>query len=51
MDNKEKQFTGAMDVKQNCVWMRVSRSDTQIPTSNLVAFFMQMHDVQLIRQK
>jgi hypothetical protein len=49
MDNKEKQFTGAVDVKQNCLWMGVSRAITQIPTSNLVAFFMKMQDVQLIR--
>jgi hypothetical protein len=49
MDNKEKQFTGAVDVKQNCVWIGVSRAVTQISTSNLVAFFMQMQDVQLIR--
>jgi hypothetical protein len=50
MDNKEKQFAGAVNVKQNCICMGVSRAVTQISTSNLVAFFMQMKDVQLIRQ-
>jgi hypothetical protein len=39
MDNEEKQFTGAVNAKQNCVWMGVSRAVTQIPTSKLVAFF------------
>jgi hypothetical protein len=49
MENEEKQFTGALNVKQNCVWMGVSRAITQISTSNLVAFFMHIQDVQLIR--
>jgi hypothetical protein len=40
MENKEKQFIGAVTVKQNCIWMGVPRALTKIYTSTLVAFFM-----------
>jgi hypothetical protein len=43
--NEEKQFTGAVNVKQNCVWIGVLRATTQITTSNLVAFFMYIYPV------
>jgi hypothetical protein len=48
MKNKEKQFTGAVNVMQACVWMGVSRAFTQISASNLAAFFTHQQDVQLI---
>jgi hypothetical protein len=47
MENKEKRFIDAMNVKQACVWMDVSRAITQISTSNLVAFLIHIQAVQL----
>jgi hypothetical protein len=49
MENKEKQFAGAVNVKQACVWMGFSRGITQISTYNLVTFVMHIQAVQLIR--
>jgi hypothetical protein len=47
--NEEKQFIGALNVKQNYIWMGLSRAITQISTSNLVTFFVNTQNVQLIR--
>jgi hypothetical protein len=49
MENKEKQFISAVNVKQACVWMGVSRGITQISASNVVTFVVHIQDVQLIR--
>jgi hypothetical protein len=38
----------AMNVRQNCVWMSVSRALTKISTSDLVVFFTHIQNVQLI---
>jgi hypothetical protein len=37
MENEKEYFTGAVNVKQACVWMGASRTITQISTCNLVA--------------
>jgi hypothetical protein len=48
---KWKQFTDAVNVKQAYVWRasRVSRIIIQITTSDMVASFKHINDVQLIR--
>jgi hypothetical protein len=48
MENEEKKLTAAVNVKQNYVAMSVPGVIIQIFTSNLVAFFMHIHNVQLI---
>jgi hypothetical protein len=48
MENEEKHFTGAVNVKQAYVWMRVSRAIARISTSDLINFFMHIQDVQLM---
>jgi hypothetical protein len=39
-EGKKKRKNGAVNVKQACVWVGISRAITQIYNSNLVAFFM-----------
>jgi hypothetical protein len=46
---QEKQFRGAVNLKQARVWMSVSRAVTQISISKAAAFFCHMQDVWLIR--
>jgi hypothetical protein len=48
-DRKEK-LIDAVNVKQKCVWMGISRAITQIFSLNLDAFFMHIQNVQLIKQ-
>jgi hypothetical protein len=48
--DKKKKLIDALNVKQNCVWMGISRAVTQIFSLTLVVFIMHIQNIQLIKQ-
>jgi hypothetical protein len=49
MVNEEKQLIGVVNVKHGCFWVGVTRAITKISTSDVVLFFKNLQNAQLIR--